>query len=86
MKIHQTAAGERIDWMETPGNANHPIMSGRKRLDNEWGWQCACGNNTLMTKQESAHFTNPAAPTPKEISEIVANLKTERNTFKMVVA
>lgn len=75
VKIHQTAVGDRIDWMETPENANHPIMSGRKRLDDQWGWQCKCSNDSRLTKQEQHTFSNPAAPKPQELNDIVKNLK-----------
>lgn len=86
IQIHQSAAGKRIDWLETQAPDPANIISGRERLDGQWGWQCACGNNTLLTSQEARTFTNPVAPTPQEIGEIVNDLKAEPNTFVMVAA
>lgn len=59
------------------------IISGRKRLDNEWGWQCICGNNSIMTKQEKKHISDPSNPKEYEVSDIVKNLKKEQPTFVM---
>lgn len=56
------------------------IISGRKRLDLQWGWQCRCGNSSLLTKQEMDKITDKVNPDPKEISEIIKNLKVEPNT------
>lgn len=86
IKVFQTALGKRIDWLETPANSHHPIMSGRERLDGHFGFQCACGNNDLLTSQEKRTFSNPAAPKPQEINEIVKKLQPERPKFEMVGA
>lgn len=60
------------------------IISARYRLDNSWGFQCICGQNSLMTKQEKDQITNYQNPDPKEISEILKNLIPEkRQYFKM---
>lgn len=62
------------------------IISARFRLDNEWGFQCICGNNSLMTKQEREHITDPVKPDPKEITTIIKNLIPDKlNTFEMRV-
>lgn len=76
--------GKRIDWLENAENANHPIVSGRERLDGNWGFQCKCGNNDLMTIQEARTFSNPASPKPQEINEIVKKLQPEKPKFAMV--
>lgn len=73
--IHRTALGESIDWLEDKQADGYTIVSGRKRLDNYWGWQCLCGNNSLMTAQERRSISNPASPKPQEIHDIVKNLE-----------
>lgn len=78
--------GRRIDWLESPENARHPIVSGRERLDGQWGFQCICGNNDLLTTQEARTFSNPVAPKPQEINDIVKNLKPDKPKFEMAVA
>jgi len=50
------------------------IISGRFRLDNNWGWQCVCGNNSLLTKQENEYITDKVNPDPKQIAEVINNL------------
>lgn len=66
-------------WMQVGA-----VISGRFRLDGGLGWQCICGNNTILTKQEKRHIANPAEPQPQEIAEIVKNIeKDNRNTFKL---
>lgn len=60
------------------------IISGRFRMDGGLGWQCMCGNNTILTSQEKRHIANPAEPQPQEIAEIVKNIeKDNHNTFKL---
>jgi len=86
IKVVQSMDGDRVDWLETPENANHPIVSARKRLDDQWGFQCRCGNNDLMTTQEARTFSNPTVPTPQEITQIVKNLKPDAPAFRMAVA
>lgn len=78
--------GERIDWLEDKQPEAFTIISGRKRLDNQWGFECVCGENDLMTSQEVEHFTNPAAPTPQEINDVVKKLIVDKPKFKMVPA
>lgn len=74
--------GDMIDWMENK-QSEYTIISGRKRLDDQFGWQCYCGNNDLMTRQESKTFSNPASPKPQEISDIVNNLVVDKPKFEM---
>jgi len=60
----------RIYWQN-----NDHIISGRLRLDQKWGWQCRCGNNSLLTEQENTYITDKVNPDPKEIEAIVSNLQ-----------
>lgn len=84
--IQKTAVGNRIDWLESKNNLHHPIVSGRERLDGQWGFQCSCGNNDLMTKQEKDTISNPASPKPEEIDTIVKKLKPDKPKFYLVKA
>lgn len=71
--------GQSILW-----NNGGNIISGRKRLDGEWGWQCMCGNNDILTKQEERQITNKQEPDKKEIEHILKNLKPDKPKFDMV--
>lgn len=84
IEVHPTSLGERIDWLEDKQDGPFTIISARKRLDDQWGFQCICGANELMTTQERSTFQNPASPHPREIEEIVGDLKPEYVSFKMV--
>lgn len=62
---------------------NTYIVSARKRLDGNWGWQCMCGNYSLMTAQEDT-ITNKQTPDPQEIEDIIKSLIVEPdNKFAM---
>lgn len=80
--IQKSKAGEFIDWLEDR-QSNSPIISARPRLDGQWGFQCMCGNNDIMTDQEKRVIVNPTAPKPQEIDQIVANLKPGKPKFKL---
>jgi hypothetical protein len=84
IEVHPSAFGERIDWLEDKQPQPYAIISGRKRLDNQWGFQCVCGENDLMTAQEVNHFTNPASPTPQQINDVVKSLIVDKPKFRMV--
>lgn len=74
--------GEQILW-GTPKN----IISGRHRLDRNWGWECMCGNNTILTKQEDEYITDKVNPNPKEIADIIKNLVVDNSKkFSMEAA
>lgn len=69
----------RILWKEYD-----KIISGRLRLDGQWGWQCLCGNNSLLTKQEAESITDKANPDPLELHKVIQNLIPEKvTTFEM---
>ena len=59
------------------------IISGRYRLDMQWGWQCICGNNDITTEQEQREIKNLAAPDPTDISKVLKNLIPDQPKFKM---
>lgn len=63
---------------------NEHIVSGRKRLDNKWGWQCICGNTSILTEQEDTFITNKQHPDPLQIEQIARNLIPDnRKLFSM---
>lgn len=60
------------------------IISARYRLDNNWGFQCICGNNSLLSKQEEDGIDDKQSPDPKQIADIVKNLIPDnRKLFEM---
>lgn len=75
---------EKIDWLED--GKPHKIVSGRKRLDSQWGFQCLCGANDILTDQERRTMTNPAEPQPEELTTIIKNLELQEPMFTMVAS
>lgn len=69
---------DQIEWVNTD-----KVISGRKRLDQQWGWQCYCGNNDLETDQERKYIKDLTSPEPQEITDIVNNLKVQKPKFVM---
>lgn len=60
------------------------IISARYRLDGQWGFQCICGQNSLLTEQEDKYIENKQTPDPKQINEIIKNLIPDnRKLFEM---
>lgn len=59
------------------------IISGRYRLDMNWGWQCMCGNNDLVTEQEKREISNLAAPDPLDISKVLKSIIPDQPKFIM---
>ncbi len=84
IKIYQMEMRKCIDWMENQAPSPATIISGRERLDGQWGFQCMCGNNDLLTNQESSTFSNPATPQPQELKEILSNLIIDNPKFEMM--
>lgn len=80
--ICDTPIGKRIDWLDDRPDDN-TIISGRERSDGQFGWQCMCGNNDLLTTQERTVIKNPANPSPKEMNEIIRDLKPDKSKFIM---
>lgn len=60
------------------------IISARYRLDGNWGFQCICGQNNLLTEQEDKYIENKQSPDPKQINEVIKNLIPDnRKLFEM---
>jgi len=74
VKISETSIGKRIDWLEEKQTEPFTIISGRERLDRYMGWQCLCGNNSLLTQQETDMIADKSNPQPQEIQQITENL------------
>lgn len=65
------------------GDAKY-IISGRKRLDGNWGFECiACGNNDLLTDQERKDIKNLQQPDPKDIERVIKKLVPQKPRFLM---
>ncbi len=82
--ITDVQGSERILWDDTvldPKEAK--ILSGRRRLDGEWGWECVCGNYDLLTKQEIEDISNKQNPDPVQIADIIKNLRPQKPRFTM---
>lgn len=84
IKIVNLPQGESIDWMESQETMFHPINSGRKRLDGNWGFACSCGNNDILTNQEIRQIKNLQNPEVEDIQKVIQNLIPEKPKFKMV--
>lgn len=75
---------EIIDWFDNlPDPQEVKIISGRKRLDGEWGWSCICGNDDIMSEQEKKTVRNHQTPDPQDITTLVSNLKVQKPKFEM---
>lgn len=75
VNISDTFQGKIVEWLKID-----QVISARQRLDMNMGWQCYCGNNSLMTKQELEHIKNKSQPEPQEIEDIKKNLIPEPHT------
>lgn len=56
------------------------VISARFRFDHQWGFQCYCGQNNIMTKQEIEMIANPEQPTPRELEDITKHLVVKKDT------
>lgn len=59
------------------------IISGRYRLDMQWGWECICGNNDIVTEQERREIRNLQAPDPNDISKVLKAIIPDTPKFRM---
>lgn len=49
----------------------------------QWGWQCFCGNNDILSNQENRVITDKVDPDPQEINQILKNLEPQKSKFVM---
>lgn len=77
--------GQIVDWLDNnPDPQIVKIVSARKRFDDQWGWQCICGNDDMWTEQESKFVSNKSNPKPTEIADIMNSLTPVESKFRMV--
>lgn len=63
--------------------ASTNLLAGRWRKDNQWGWECICGNDNRVSKQEEQFLTELV--TQGSIEDIKASLKIDdKKQFSMV--
>lgn len=74
--------GDRIDWLDNKPNDEN-IVSGRPRLDGQYGWQCLCGNNDLMTAQEKKFIGKDTSPPTSTIAELMKEIEPAETKFIM---
>lgn len=73
-----------IDEKDIIWDKNEWIISGRKRLDGNWGFQCvSCGNDDLLTDQEKKDIKNHQQPDPKDIENVIKKLVAQEPRFLM---
>lgn len=78
--IHTIYKDNIIDWQNSSSNF---IVSARMRLDSQWGFQCLCGNNDILTKQEQRQITDKQNPDPLEIEKVIKNIVPDKPKFVM---
>lgn len=69
INIQESNLNKYIIWDEVD-----QVISGRPRLDGYFGWQCLCGNNSLLSKQENRVIKDKQNPSPKDINQVIRNL------------
>ncbi len=67
--IQESNLNRYIIWVDV-----REVISGRPRLDGYFGWQCKCGNNSLLSDQEDRLIKDKQNPSPKDIIEVTRNL------------
>lgn len=66
--------------------ASTNFLAGRYRKDMQWGWECICGNDNRLSKQEENMFDTLIDPRSNKlgIDKIMAGLKLDDSKqFKM---
>lgn len=76
--------GHQIDY---EGGMNTNLLAGRWRKSLDFGWECTCGNDNRLCKQEKDEMDNLVTGTPQQIAQIVKSLNIADNKqFNMVRA
>jgi len=65
-----------IDWSNSKGNN---IISFRHRLDDKFGFECICGNSSILARAEKGVITENK-PSREDISEVITRLNKEVRT------
>lgn len=62
-----------------------PFLCFRWRTDSTWGFQCGCGNDSRLSRNEAGEFDKLVAGTPHGIQRVKESLKVKDELkFKMV--
>ena len=76
--------GHQIDY---EGGMNTNLLAGRWRKSLDFGWECVCGNDNRLSKQEKDEMNNLVTGTPQQIAQIVKSLSiADDKQFRMVGA
>lgn len=68
-----------VEWL-----SENPIVSARYRFDRQFGFLCRCGNSDILTPEESRYWEDTSQPPkPKEMNQIMENLKQHKSKFEM---
>lgn len=60
------------------------LLSGRYRKDLNWGWECICGNDNRLAKEEKGEMAQLVQAPPMKIKQIADSLKIpDAKQFKM---
>lgn len=76
-----TIAGEQV--IDYEGKFQTPFLAFRYRPDSNWGFECKCGNDSRLLKEEMPDFDRLVQGDAKGIANIIKNLKESPNKFKM---
>lgn len=75
-------AGHQIDY---EGGMNTNLLAGRWRKTQDFGWECSCGNDNRLSKQEKDEMDTLVKGSPQQIADIVKSLSIpDSKQFKMV--
>lgn len=60
-----------------------PFLSFRMRPDQQWGFECRCGNDSRLLKEEMKDFDKLVQGDEMGIAKILKNIKESPNKFVM---
>jgi hypothetical protein len=69
------------------GGVSTNLLAGRWRKSMDFGWECTCGNDNRISKQEQNEMNELVKGTPQQIADIVKSLDIADNKqFRLVSA
>lgn len=72
------------DVVDYEGKFATPFLSFRYRPDNQWGFECKCGNDSRLLKEEMPDFNKLVQGDNPGIANILKNLEESPIKFEMV--
>ncbi len=67
------------------GGVNTNLLAGRWRKSMDFGWECTCGNDNRISKQEQNEMNELVKGTPQQVADIVKTLNVpDAKQFRMV--